>query len=506
MHNMSARLYFSEDRRSGVGALYADAVGLSVAKDSTTGFVFLKSSAEEDDGTSYGEDDVLATISTTGNLAVKGGLEIGGDIVFDGGSVKDRSPWEIVNGDSSSSPSSVVLKKDLLDSSSANVGIGTSEPKHKLHVVGGVVKADAFSGSLPFSDVTGVPTASASRRGTVMLTDSTSDDRSDVASSAKAVKTVRDLVSTRLKRAGDTMQGSLRIENGGDLTLSGDEPGRCGIGTGTPEYPLHVVGDVNFTGSLLKDGNPFETLLPKVWHTSGGGQKVFLGSAGTMVGIGTSDPRHALHVEGGDLSVSGRFYQDGVLRTFPWSTVAPDGHVSYTGDGNVGIGLRHPSHKLHVQGSVYASGEITQMSDARSKSDLRPLVGALDKLCSLTGYSYFRDQDSVSSETPSHDDDASNASNASNASDASDGADGADVRKPRYEQGKMKESRRRRRVGLVAQEVEAVLPEAVIMDDSTGYLGVNYGNVVALLVQSVKELREEVRYLRSERERDARAS
>jgi hypothetical protein len=49
--------------------------------------------------------------------------------------------------------------------------------------------------------------------------------------------------------------------------------------------------------------------------------------------------------------------------------------------------------------------------------------------------------------------------------------------------------RGRRRLGLIAQELEAVAPEAVI---STGEdpktLGVSYADIVALLVQAVNEL------------------
>jgi len=49
-------------------------------------------------------------------------------------------------------------------------------------------------------------------------------------------------------------------------------------------------------------------------------------------------------------------------------------------------------------------------------------------------------------------------------------------------------------VGLIAQDVQAVLPEVVnstayIMDDETEYLGVNYDQVIPLLVASIKELK-----------------
>ena len=42
-------------------------------------------------------------------------------------------------------------------------------------------------------------------------------------------------------------------------------------------------------------------------------------------------------------------------------------------------------------------------------------------------------------------------------------------------------------VGLIAQEIQEVLPEAVIERDN-GYLAVDYHKVIPLLVQSIKEL------------------
>tara|TARA_R110000764_G_scaffold222667_1_gene311451 strand:- start:3 stop:269 length:267 start_codon:yes stop_codon:yes gene_type:complete len=48
--------------------------------------------------------------------------------------------------------------------------------------------------------------------------------------------------------------------------------------------------------------------------------------------------------------------------------------------------------------------------------------------------------------------------------------------------------------GLIAQEVQAVLPEAVI-EDEDGYLAVGYGNMVGLLVESIKELTAKVEAL-----------
>ncbi|HHR4773462.1 TPA: tail fiber domain-containing protein, partial [Salmonella enterica] len=51
--------------------------------------------------------------------------------------------------------------------------------------------------------------------------------------------------------------------------------------------------------------------------------------------------------------------------------------------------------------------------------------------------------------------------------------------------------------GLIAQDVQAVLPELVVADDTDeGLLRLNYNGVTGLLVEAVKELRAELQQLR----------
>ena len=48
-----------------------------------------------------------------------------------------------------------------------------------------------------------------------------------------------------------------------------------------------------------------------------------------------------------------------------------------------------------------------------------------------------------------------------------------------------------REPGVIAQQVEAVLPEAVALRD-TGYLGVRYETLVPLLIESIKDLNNKI--------------
>ena len=53
-------------------------------------------------------------------------------------------------------------------------------------------------------------------------------------------------------------------------------------------------------------------------------------------------------------------------------------------------------------------------------------------------------------------------------------------------------------IGVIAQEVEKVVPEIVI-DRDDGYKAVNYQKLTALLVQAVKELKEEIKELKKDK-------
>ena len=105
---------------------------------------------------------------------------------------------------------------------------------------------------------------------------------------------------------------------------------------------------------------------------------------------------------------------------------------------------------LQATADITAFGTISQSSDVSLKADLLRIDGALDRLSALSGYTFRM---------------------------LRDGPDGP------------------RRMGLVAQEVAAVAPEAVSASPD-GTLTVAYGSLMGVVVEAVKELRDEVRALR----------
>jgi hypothetical protein len=90
----------------------------------------------------------------------------------------------------------------------------------------------------------------------------------------------------------------------------------------------------------------------------------------------------------------------------------------------------------------------TQFSDRRLKTNIELIKNALDKMLLIHGYTYNRLADSTG----------------------------------------------KRGVGVIAQEVKTVLPEAVFVDRPSGMFRVSYGNLVALLIEAIRELNSKIEF------------
>ena len=117
--------------------------------------------------------------------------------------------------------------------------------------------------------------------------------------------------------------------------------------------------------------------------------------------------------------------------------------LTWASTGNVGIGTTVPSYKLHVVGDIYSSGDVTAFSDRRKKTDIVTIEQALDKIKKIRGV-YF-----------------TNLIN------------------------------NRRGMGVIAQEVEEILPEVVLTAED-GSKSVAYGNLVGILTEGIKELTNKI--------------
>lgn len=90
-------------------------------------------------------------------------------------------------------------------------------------------------------------------------------------------------------------------------------------------------------------------------------------------------------------------------------------------------------------GNIVADGDVTAFSDERLKTNIKTIENSLDKVLSLRGVSYEKDGKSS--------------------------------------------------IGVIAQEVEKILPEVVYDGE---FKSVAYGNIVGLLIEAIKELKTEL--------------
>jgi hypothetical protein len=127
--------------------------------------------------------------------------------------------------------------------------------------------------------------------------------------------------------------------------------------------------------------------------------------------------------------------------------------------GYVGVATTSPAYPLDVAGNCHASSFPTS-SDARLKTNVQQLSGVLDKLEKIRGVSF--DWNST------------------------------------YQA--MGRSTGHREIGVIAQEVETQFPEVVTTWSDEHYRAVDYGRLTAVLIEAVKELRNENMTLRQTNE------
>jgi hypothetical protein len=124
-------------------------------------------------------------------------------------------------------------------------------------------------------------------------------------------------------------------------------------------------------------------------------------------------------------------------------------NVSYINSGsNFLLGTTSDNgERLYVSGNIRATGTITANSDLTLKKNLLKIENALEKVEQINGYTYeFKEDDS------------------------------------------------KRHAGVIAQEIQTVLPE-IVNKGNDGILGVEYGNISALLIEAIKEQNTKIKNL-----------
>lgn len=225
------------------------------------------------------------------------------------------------------------IGSQLTTESNGNVGIGTDNPTEKLEVVGNI-KASGFclgndcrttwSGagtSYWILSLSGINLYATPTNVRVGIGTTNPTERLHVIGNIKATGTI----------SADTMLssgGSLRVNYGANLAING---GNVGIGTTNPQAKLHVIGDIKSSATITAPVFCIGNSCRSSWPVGGGGSingtanyiakfannstvinsQIF--DNGTNVGIGTTNPSAKLDVNGAIAVKNGiYFYYSGI--------------------------------------------------------------------------------------------------------------------------------------------------------------------------------------------------
>jgi hypothetical protein len=232
-----------------------------------------------------------------------------------------------------------------------------------------------------------------------------------------------------------------------------------------------------------------------------GAEYIIINSTGMSIGanLAYSTPSYRMDVRGSIGTTAGITTADGVIGTINGATLVPNNAFTYTQwymsgskngyygfvvnttnspsfmfDGSGNGGIYHPgtgfwtlyylvsngcvgigtsstssSYKAYIGGALYATGDIVAYSDRRAKENINTIDNPLAKVEQLRGVYYNKIK------TPD-----------------------------------------KKEMGVIAQEILEILPEVVTYDTENDQYGVSYGNITAILIESIKELSHEVKRLK----------
>ena len=297
---------------------------------------------------------------------------------------------------------------------------------------------------------------------------------------------VQGSIGAYLPLAGGTLTGDLTVNTELEVGLNEAVDHRIKISTGIWNEPtLFFNSYSNFNYTL---GN-FGTSGSKKFQLRSNDDSVIISTGGdnsANVGIGTDTPLYGLHVDN-DAAYGGIFLEGNnapgltirdnsstsEAKIYVQSTAGSQGNLRISSDnnnvattpsiefniggsnkmyiedgGNIGINDPTPSYKLDVNGTIRATGDIIAFSDVRVKENIKTIKSSLDKVSKLRGVEFNKIGEDEKS------------------------------------------------IGVIAQEIEKVIPEVVKTDDE-GMKSVAYGNISGLLIEAIKELKAEVDLLKS---------
>jgi hypothetical protein len=267
-----------------------------------------------------------------------------------------------------------------------------------------------------------------------------------------------------------------------DIGTSGGIHIASGVPVGTSMALYNNSGTLTWNGTALATGSSVSgttNYIPVFTGASSLGNSV-INQSGSNVGIGTANPitPFDLHLAT-DQNIL--FDPSGITPGYPAIQSINDaynanGPLSFIGNptefagGNVGIGTPLPAYTLQVNGSVAGTSAYVNTSDVRRKKNIQPLDVGLKEIEQLRPVSFEWKDDILNQSIK-----------------------GKTVHHP------LEFSMQGKQIGLVAQDVEKVLPSVVVTEPSADKMkGMKYSELIPVLVKAIQEQQAEIDELKKQ--------
>lgn len=407
----------------------------------------------------FGANTVTASTIRGGNVTSSGVLTFGSNVVFDSQLITiDESTINAISNSVSVFSNSTIKALEIVNDGTSTVTAvagNTLNVSANLNVQGSIMKipsgttATRPSGSngmiryntnnsvMEYYANSGWVSILSSASGNVIANSVTFEPNANVTSNNVQLA-IHEVFTKKVTKTGDTMTGNLVINSSGATVVAAP--------SGTI---LHVAGADSVSSSVTLDA---VAAVPKFvgrrsQGTNASRTKVLNGTVLVSLsgsghnGTGVVEDKASIDLVASQDWFTANNGTQLLVKTTPNSsnssvnTMMVSVSSSYVNTASLTV-----TGNLTVGGEIVSNGNITAFSDRRLKDDIRTIEDALDKVRKLRGVTYTRD-----------------------------GIPGQ---------------------GVIAQEVAEVIPEVVTQGEV--YLSVAYGNLIGVLIESIKELSDKV--------------
>jgi hypothetical protein len=420
----------------------------------------------------YDNSLVLETVSTgvdlTGNLTVSGTVD-GRDIATDGSKLDGieasadvtdatnvNAAGAVMNSDTSTGSMSFVVDEDNMSSNSATkvptqqsvknyvdtevAGVIDSAPGalNTLNELAAALGDDAsFSTTVTNSIATKLPKSGGQMTGNITFSGSQTVDGRDLSSDGSKLDGIESGATA------DQTAAEIRslVESASDSNVFTDADhsklnGIAASATNVTNNNQITNGAGYITGFDITTQTDSKYLRSNTADTASG-DITFSGGAGAVSIAAGSDIRFTSGNWTGDYAGKIQYHSNHMYIQY-------NSNVYFRNSGGSNVA------NIDNSGNLGVSGQVTASSDVRLKKNITTIDNALDKVLNLRGVEFDYKENDVHS------------------------------------------------IGVIAQEVEEVLPDLVHTDEEDNFKSVAYGNLTAVLIEAVKELTAEVNTLKAE--------